>query len=398
MLLADGQAVLLAELKSEERTEVAEAFCAWLGVAGTSLQELAASSGAREGAEQTYQVVAVLGFAADAGILKVPSLAVLQAGLRRLAGRGIAIDGIPAPICLDPVGVLGVALGGRAVAPSDISDDVKAWVSRFLTSSYNMERIEDWERGLFAVADQLFGGISGLRIPGTPSAADLRVALRAKGLLKSASTEQDEADDAEVLSLVVRETLPGLGRVRAGLRLAALNWVRRTAPVLSPGRTTVMQVTELLRRVPARLRRWTWENRPRTKNAAARQWHLDNEYHVQNLLYFLLAPQFPDLTDEQYLGQVGQKNPRADLLVPSLKLVIEVKFLRATMTFADLVGEVAEDNSLYLSKGSPFTTIVPFVWDDSSRSHQHDYFIQGVKKLTGIPDAVVISRPGYMTA
>ena len=156
-----------------------EAFCAWLGLPGMSLQELAASAASREGAEQTYQVVAVLGFAADAGILVgTGSLAGLQAGLRRLSGRGVAIDGVPAPVCLDPVGVLGVALGARAVAPSGISDDVKKWVARFLTSSYSMERIEDWQRGLFAVADQLLGSVNGLRIPATPSAADLRVALR----------------------------------------------------------------------------------------------------------------------------------------------------------------------------------------------------------------------------
>ena len=61
----------------------------------------------------------------------------------------------------------------------------------------------------------------------------------------------------------------------------------------------------------------------------ARQWHVDNEYHVQNLLWVLLAPIFPDLDDEQYLTKIGQKNPRADLYIPSMKLIVEAKFLRA---------------------------------------------------------------------
>jgi hypothetical protein len=59
-----------------------------------------------------------------------------------------------------------------------------------------------------------------------------------------------------------------------------------------------------------------------------RQWHVDHEYHVQNMLWFLLAPIFPDLDDEQYLTKIGQKNPRADLYLPSMKLIVEAKFLR----------------------------------------------------------------------
>ncbi len=70
-------------------------------------------------------------------------------------------------------------------------------------------------------------------------------------------------------------------------------------------------------------------NSPRTTSGTARQWHIDNEYHVQNLLWVLLAPIFPDLDDEQYLTKIGQKNPRADLYIPSMKLIVEVKFLRA---------------------------------------------------------------------
>ena len=80
---------------------------------------------------------------------------------------------------------------------------------------------------------------------------------------------------------------------------------------------------------PRRLRKWTWETEPRTTNGTARQWHIDHEYHVQNLLWVLLAPIFPDLDDEQYLTKIGQKNPRADLYIPSMRIIVEVKFLRS---------------------------------------------------------------------
>jgi hypothetical protein len=99
-------------------------------------------------------------------------------------------------------------------------------------------------------------------------------------------------------------------------------------PVLVPGRANVHDLGELLKRVPAGMRRWTWEKEPRTKNSQVRKWSIDNEYHVQNLLYVLLSPLFPDLSDEQYLDQVGQKNPLSDLLIPSIKLILELKFQR----------------------------------------------------------------------
>jgi hypothetical protein len=145
--------------------------------------------------------------------------------------------------------------------------------------------------------------------------------------------------------------------------------------------------------VPAGLRKWAWETQPRTANGTARQWHVDNEYHVQNLLWLLLAPIFPDLDDEQYLTKIAQKSPRADLYIPSMKLIVEVKFLRAGDRMQKIIDEIASDVSLYNAMGNDCAGIIAFIWDDSARSHEHDYLRQGLRKLPGIIDAVVISRP-----
>jgi REase_DpnII-MboI len=34
-----------------------------------------------------------------------------------------------------------------------------------------------------------------------------------------------------------------------------------------------------------------------------------------------------------------------------------------------------------------------FVWDDSSRSQEHDYLKQDLRKRSGVIDVVVVSRP-----
>lgn len=116
------------------------------------------------------------------------------------------------------------------------------------------------------------------------------------------------------------------------------------------------------------------------------------------MLWSILSPVFPDLVAEEYLPAVGQKQPRADIGIPSLGLIIEVKFMRSSATPQDIIGEIAEDSSLYRTAGSRYSTIIPFVWDDSRRTEEHDMMVNGLKCLPGVCDAVMVPRPGSMHA
>lgn len=160
-----------------------------------------------------------------------------------------------------------------------------------------------------------------------------------------------------------------------------------------PGRISAQDLVRLLGRIPAGFRNWTWETSPRTPAVPPRQWNVDHEYHVQNLLWAILAPIFPDLDEEQYLAKIGQKSPRADLHIPSMKVIVEAKFLRSGDKMQKVIDEISSDASLYSAMGNDCAGIIPFIWDDSARSHEHDYLRQGLKKLPNIIDAVVVSRP-----
>jgi hypothetical protein len=162
------------------------------------------------------------------------------------------------------------------------------------------------------------------------------------------------------------------------------------------GSFSLEDVSKLLKRVPAGLRRWTWEEKPRTKGGTPRQWYIENEYHVQNLLYFLLAAVFADIREEEYTRSVWQKKPRVDLEIPSLKLVIEIKFWYRKDNPQKIIGEIAEDTSLYLAQCSPHEQMIAFIWDDSRRTEEHDLLESGIKNLKGIFDVVIVSRPGCM--
>lgn len=194
-----------------------------------------------------------------------------------------------------------------------------------------------------------------------------------------------------------REASKSIDPIRAAVRISAFDSIQRTAPMLNFSRPTIEDICKMLNRTPAALRRWTWEERGRTRSAQARKWYIENEYHVQSLLYFLLAPVFPDLRDEEYTQAVGQMHPRVDLVIPSLKLIIEVKFMRSSDNSQSRIEQIAADASLYLVEGSRYSNIVAFIWDDSHRSEQHDILKSGLRQIQGIFDAIVVSRPGSMT-
>ncbi len=124
----------------------------------------------------------------------------------------------------------------------------------------------------------------------------------------------------------------------------------------------------------------------------------ENEYHVQNILYVLLAPIFNDIADEVNLQPVGQKNPRMDLYLPSLNTIIEVKYRKdEKKSFPALIGEIAEDASLY-SADTKYKNaqIVAFLWDCKRSTQEHAKFKEGVLKINGINGCVVVSAPSTM--
>ncbi len=115
------------------------------------------------------------------------------------------------------------------------------------------------------------------------------------------------------------------------------------------------------------------DNKPRTVNSALARRHIESEYHVQSFLWTILAPVFTDLEDEENFPSVGHKRPRADLGIPSLRTLVEVKFLRSSgqAALAKVIEEVVADTSLDLSTDSGYDNIMVVVWEDSAQTEQH---------------------------
>ena len=230
-LLADARAALRRRATEESRTELSRAFGAWL-LRDTSRDSefvsLVREAATRQGAQQDFHTVAILGFGADAGILAADEIESLKKGLRRQAGRGVVIDELPAAFCSDAVGILGVVLGTKAVANTEITDQIVKWASKFLKKSYDAERAEEWQRCLFAAADLQLGNILNLSIPTSLGIADVRTALAARGVIEGPNGASDQ-DGQHTINAAMQQLPDELCHDRAALRFAAVEYVVKTA-------------------------------------------------------------------------------------------------------------------------------------------------------------------------
>jgi len=161
---------------------------------------------------------------------------------------------------------------------------------------------------------------------------------------------------------------------------------------------TVAGVVRLLTNVQSALRRWRWEGRSR-RGALPSRWLIDDEADVQALLWAILAPVYgADLVDETYLPHTGQVQPRADLGILSLRLIIEVKILRTPGDFRAVEEQVAGDTGLYFREPARFDRMVVFIYDDCDRPRPERYatLATALKRRERVADVVIVRRPGMI--
>lgn len=378
----------LARSAADDRSQPQQArgFAAWilqdLPVQLSLLKTLASEVSSLADQRQS-NVVALLGYAASVDSSHATSFADGVAWLRQrqyfIAGRasGFEVNGLA---------LFGVAIGLRASSVSDL--EATSWLKSLLTQSLQQQRPIDWNEALIAAAAAVLGDSSA----GNKIAADLRVALAARGVFAAEQTVRQEA-----WGIIAGLTGSDDGMTRAAAQAAALGFLVRESSTLRTGTNSTSDVANVLSGLERSMRRWVWESKSRTPKSAVARWVIDNEYHVQDMLWSVLAPIFPDLDDEEWLKSLGHHHPRADLAIPSLRVIIEVKFARKDgKSFSDLIQEVAADASTYLQDGSGYSSIIAFIWDDAARTEEHAELRQGLLRIRSVTDAIVLSRPKKM--
>lgn len=383
--LTDIRSSLVSQLgKQNELPCHVSAFSGWVTSDESSLRESAKKATGYTGQARHPEHVAALGYAAAARLLNSSEVDLLRDEISHLSGRAFFASGRPLRFEVDGLALLGVALG---VAILDYGSEAQ-WLIDLLKKSAHEVMDDPWHTGLIRSA-LLSLGEENLRI----APPDLAVAMHEKQI---GELRDGDLQAGWELASSLKPHNDGLARDAA--RLTVFDHVLLRFGQVAIAANTREDLILLLKNVSRSMRHWRFEPKPRTPKSALTRWEIENEYHVQSLLWAVLAPVFSDLEDEENLPSVGHKNPRADLGIPSLKTIIEVKFMRHSgqAACAKIIEEIAADASLYLSKQTTYDNIIAFVWDDCAQTEQHYELQSGLESIRGISAAIILPRPSSM--
>ncbi len=336
-----------------------------------------------------YPELAYLGFAIGAGAAPVEAHAAFVDKLRGIVDReGPTLVGLLA----DDLALLGVADGVVSTSNSPALDP---------------SRVPSVNRGepsrIRTLALDLLDPRSRLAV--SPETEDLDAALTDLALqtcwpapFRTASPRSFD-DRSRTLARLLSASPPGPGDLdRAVTWATALDaLVSEAAQAAIP---SVHDVARLLRRTQGALKRWVWESKERRAGSGPAKWLIDNEYHVQDLLYAILNPVYgAEVVEEQFLQGFGFTQPRLDLAINDLSLIIEVKFARTPADYKKFEGEIAADLGLYFGDQSPFEDIIVYVYDDcdNPKPERYDAFRDALMQRDArMVDVIIVRRPSMI--
>lgn len=310
--------------------------------------------------------------------------------ISRLLGQAAKIDSTPLPWVSDMFGVMAVKWLVTQMNDPRIAREFEHWTSGFLTQQASGDHLNLFEKDVVAYVRS--GDAAVYTSACVPLFFHYRKIRRIDDHQLRLSLISRFMD--ELRALTQGDSSPAL----LSLMVYVFDQVNQDVAIVPPKGWSLDDLLGFLEHIPVGLKRWTWEDSGRTRGAQPVMWRVENEYHVQNLLYVLLAPVFNDIADEVNLQPVGQKNPRIDLYLPSLHTIIEVKYRKdVKKSFPMLIGEIAEDASLYRADAKyKDARIVNFLWDCTRATQEHAKFKEGVLKINGISGCVVVSAPSTM--
>lgn len=310
--------------------------------------------------------------------------------ISRLLGQAAKIDSTPLPWVSDVFGVLAIKWLVEKLGEPSIDCEFNNWISGFLEQQITSDHLNIFEKDIAMFVSRGDSVVF--------ASACVPLFLHYQKILSI----EDHQSRLSLISRFLNE-FRALAKGETSIAILSLiiyvfDQINQDVAIVAPNGWSFDDLVKFLENISVGLKRWTWEEAGRTRGAKPVKWLIENEYHVQNLLYVMLAPIFNDIADEVNLQPVGQKNPRIDLYLPTLHTIIEVKYRKDNKkSFPMLIGEIAEDASLYrVDTKHKDARIICFLWDRTRATQEHSKFKEGILKIEGIDGCVVISAPSTM--
>lgn len=295
----------------------------------------------------------------------------------------------------DPVLFLGIALGCMALRNG--GEETQAWLMTILddqrchpSSSYQL-LLYDYVRHILTGDVQTIDDVREYRDIAELALLDW---VKHRGGVQLVDPRIGASEfEARILQAAVTADLSTLAAPRAALVWGAVDAsLERSVHEVVLSRSHVGAV---LRRFEAAMRRWRWDNPAGIRHPV--QWAITSEREVQDLVWLVLRSVVEDVVDEETLPKIGHSTYRADFGIPSLRLLVEVKYARKAGDFKTLEKEIMEDAVAYLLETEDrYERILVFIYDDSVSVQEHDQTATALRKLPQVEDVIIVSRPSQL--
>ncbi|WP_405889865.1 hypothetical protein OG427_07410 [Streptomyces sp. NBC_00133] len=340
--------------------------------------------------------LAVLGY----GVAGFPSSAASQAAAREHLTAGLPAlmrknpfqdDGVT--FVNDPRQIVGLALAVSAI--HDDTPQARAWLAEILQDSrlrpanVLLGMFQEHARRILRTTATL--PVDARSIHDPVEAACLHwLTVSARDIPQ---TEQDELRrlQSRLLSDILLTDAGQPSAPRAALLLEAVAHIVNAS--IDETLLSRSHVGVLLSRFEAAMRQWRHDGDDRDNPI---KWPITSEREIQNILWLMLRPVFDDLVEEETLRRIGHSTYRADFGIPSLGLLIEVKYARKAADFKTFEREIYDDYIGYLSGNAAYRHMTVFIYDESSSVQEHDTTRNALLKLPDVIDVIIACRPSHV--
>lgn len=314
----------------------------------------------------------------------------LEEGLQRAISRDPAMAGHGAALH-DPAVLIGLALGAQQFSPD--KPQYTAWcaaVVRQLVETASAHRVDP-----MLTYAALLCHVEVRQPPVEIEAplvycAGLDWWLRRNGQ-RAVPPERLRALRESVVERALGEMVGHLAGHQAALIWRCL--MLAVSEVTTNALRTSSTVVQVLRQFESCMRRWRWDA---DGHRTPVRWEIRGEREIQDILWLLLRAICDDLEDEDTLPKFGHSTYRADFGVPSLSLLIEVKYARSAVDFKQIEKEVLEDIVPYLRSPERYREVLIFIYDESCSVQEHATTQRALRSVAGVADVIIVSRPSQL--
>jgi hypothetical protein len=294
----------------------------------------------------------------------------------------------------DPRQLLGIALGATAITDTE---PVRDWLVQVLDDPRARSETPGLERIARHVRALLTGEPSPIRYLDM-DADPVQLAL-AQWMILAGTARLSEPDTAlqpmrrRLLALAVHTPATDLSIPDAALVHVATSHIVTAS--LDAAVLNRHHVGAVLRRFEAAMRRWRYDSKTETTQPV--QWPINSETEVQDILWLILRSTFDDVVDEEPTRRLGHSYNLADFGIPSLGILIEVKYARSPGDLKKIEKEVAEDAVAYL-RDKTYQKLIVFIYDESCSGQHHAMTAAALREIPNVEDVVIVSRPSQLPA